>query len=191
MDVQGIPVGIGGGVAVCIGVADGILIAVDHADNGLAVGGCGVGAGQTLEGVLKVLRSQVRAIAPLQAVLHGEGPGQAVLGDLGQLCLAGNNLVVLVDEQQRLKGGDDGVGTVDSAVQRGVQGLGVRSELDGETVGGSAGSLGGFAGRSLSGCSAAGSGACRAAARSQRSSHAAGHSHGSNVLHLHEYSLQM
>ena len=191
VDVQGIPVGIGGGVAVCIGVADGILIAVDHADNGLAVGGCGVGAGQTLEGVLKVLRSQVGAVAPLQAVLHGEGPGQAVLGDLGQLCLAGNNLVVLVDEQQRLKGGDDGVGTVDSAVQRGVQGLGVRSELDGETVGGSAGSLGGFAGRSLSGCSAAGSGACRAAARSQRSSHAAGHSHGSNVLHLHEYSLQM
>lgn len=108
--------------------------------------------------------------------------------------LAGNNLVVLVDEQQRLKGGDDGVGTVDSAVQRGVQGLGVGTELDSETVGGSAGSLGGFAGRSLSGCSAAGiggSGACRAAARSQRSSHAAGHSHGSNVLHLHEYTLQI
>ena len=190
VDVQGVPVGIGGGVAVCIGVADGSLIAVDHADNGLAVGGCGVGAGQTLEGVLKVLRSQVGAVAPLQAVLHGEGPGQAVLGDLGQLCLAGNDFVVLVDEQQRLKGGDDGVGTVDRAVQRGVQGLGVRSELDGETVGRSAGSLGGFAGRSLSGCSAAGigggSGACRAAARSQRSSHAAGHSHGSNVLHLHE-----
>ena len=191
VDVQGIPVGIGGGVAVRIGVADGILIAVDHADNGLAVGGCGVGAGQTLEGVLKVLRSQVGAVAPLQAVLHGEGPGQAVLRDLGQICLAGDDLVVLVDEQQRLKGGDDGVGTVDSAVQRGVQGLGVGTELDGETVGGSAGSLGGFAGRSLSGCSAAGSGACRAAARSQRSSHAAGHSHGSNVLHLHEYSLQM
>ena len=191
VNVQGVPVGISGGVAVRIGVADGILVAVDHADNRLGVGGGGVGAGQTLEGVLKVLRSQVGAVAPLQAVLHGEGPGQAVLGDLGQICLAGNNLVVLVDEQQRLKGGDDGVGTVDSAVQRGVQGLGVRSELDGETVGGSAGSLGGFAGRSLSGCSAAGSGACRAAARSQRSSHAAGHSHGSNVLHLHEYSLQM
>ena len=31
-------------------------------------------------------------------------------------------------------------GTVDSAVQRGVQGLGVGTELDGETVGGSAGS---------------------------------------------------
>ena len=191
VDVQGIPVGIGGGVAVRIGVADGILIAVDHADNRLGVGGGGVGAGQTLEGVLKVLRSQVGAVAPLQAVLHGEGPGQAVLRDLGQICLAGDDLVVLVDEQQRLKGGDDGVGTVDSAVQRGVQGLGVGTELDGETVGGSAGSLGGFAGRSLSGCSAAGSGACRAAARSQRSSHAAGHSHGSNVLHLHEYSLQM
>ena len=191
VNVQDVPVGIGGGVAVRIGVADGILIAVDHADNRLGVGGGGVGAGQTLEGVLKVLRSQVGAVAPLQAVLHGEGPGQAVLRDLGQICLAGNNLVVLVDEQQRLKGGDDGVGTVDSAVQRGVQGLGVRSELDGETVGGSAGSLGGFAGRSLSGCSAAGSGACRAAARSQRSSHAAGHSHGSDVLHLHEYSLQM
>ena len=191
VDVQGIPVGIGGGVAVCIGVADGILIAVDHADNGLAVGGCGVGAGQTLEGVLKVLRSQVGAVAPLQAVLHGEGPGQAVLRDLGQICLAGNNLVVLVDEQQRLKDSDQRVGTVDCAVQRGVQGLGVGTELDGETVGGSAGSLGGFAGRSLSGCSAAGSGACRAAARSQRSSHAAGHSHGSNVLHLHEYTLQI
>ena len=191
VDVQGIPAGIGGGVAVCIGVADGILIAVDHADNGLAVGGCGVGAGQTLEGVLKVLRSQVGAVAPLQAVLHGEGPGQAVLRDLGQICLAGNNLVVLVDEQQRLKDSDQRVGTVDCAVQRGVQGLGVGTELDGETVGGSAGSLGGFAGRSLSGCSAAGSGACRAAARSQRSSHAAGHSHGSNVLHLHEYTLQI
>ena len=191
VDVQGIPVGIGGGVAGCIGVADGILIAVDHADNRLAVGGCGVGAGQTLEGVLKVLRSQVGAVAPLQAVLHGEGPGQAVLRDLGQICLAGNNLVVLVDEQQRLKDSDQRVGTVDCAVQRGVQGLGVGTELDGETVGGSAGSLGGFAGRSLSGCSAAGSGACRAAARSQRSSHAAGHSHGSNVLHLHEYTLQI
>ena len=194
VDVQGIPVGIGGGVAVCIGVADGILIAVDHADNGLAVGGCGVGAGQTLEGVLKVLRSQVGAVAPLQAVLHGEGPGQAVLRDLGQICLAGDDLVVLIDEQQRLKDSDQRVGTVDCAVQRGVQGLGVGTELDGETVGGSAGSLGGFAGRSLSGCSAAGiggSGACRAAARSQRSSHAAGHSHGSNVLHLHEYTLQI
>ena len=194
VDVQGIPVGIGGGVAACIGVADGILVAVDHADNGLAVGGCGVGAGQTLEGVLKVLRSQVGAVAPLQAVLHGEGPGQAVLRDLGQICLAGNNLVVLIDEQQRLKDSDQRVGTVDCAVQRGVQGLGVGTELDGETVGGSAGSLGGFAGRSLSGCSAAGiggSGACRAAARSQRSSHAAGHSHGSNVLHLHEYTLQI
>ena len=188
VDVQGIPVGIGGGVAVCIGVADGILIAVDHADNGLAVGRSGVGAGQTLEGVLKVLRSQVGAVTPLQAVLHGEGPGQAILGDLGQICLAGNNLVVLVDEQQRLKGGDDGVGTVDRAVQRGVQGLGVRSELDSET-GSVAGSLGGFAGRSFGGCSGAGlgggCGAGRAAAGSERSSHAAGHSHGSNVLHLH------
>ena len=71
----GVPVGIGGGVAVRIGVADGILIAVDHADNRLGVGGGGVGAGQTLEGVLKVLRSQVGAVAPLQAVAQVEGPG--------------------------------------------------------------------------------------------------------------------
>ena len=193
-DIQGVEVRLGGHVAACIGVAGGIGVAVDHADNSLGIGGSGVGRGQTLEGVLKVLRGQVGAIAPLQAVTHREGPGQAVIADSVALSLAGDDLVVLIDEQQRLKDGDQRVGAVDCAVQRGVQRLGVGTELDGETVGGSAGSLGGFAGRSLSGCSAAGiggSGACRAAARSQRSSHAAGHSHGSNVLHLHEYTLQI
>ena len=187
MDVQGIPVGIGGGVAVCIGVADGIVITVDHADNGLAVGGSGVGAGQTLEGVLEILSGQVRTIAPLQAVLHGEGPGQAVLADFRQFSLAGNNLVVLVDQQQGLEGGDDGVGTVDGSVQGRVQGRGVGAELDGKAVCGSAGSLGGFGGfcgRSRTGSSGVG-GSCGRTAGSQGSSHAASHSHGGDVLHLH------
>ena len=185
-DIQGIEVRLGGHVAGCIGVADGILIAVDHADNGLGIGGSGVGRGQTLEGVLKVLRSQVGAIAPLQAVTHREGPDQAVIADSVALSLAGDDLVVLIDEQQRLKDSDQRVGTVDRAVQRGVQSLGVRSVLDSEAAG-SASAL--FAGGSLGGCSGAGlgggCGAGRAAAGSERSSHAAGHSHGSNVLHLH------
>ena len=144
--VQGIPVGIGGGVAVRIGVADGILIAVDHADNRLGVGGGGVGAGQTLEGVLKVLRSQVGTVAPLQAVAQMEGPDQAVIADFVALGLTGLDLVVLVDDEQGLLDGDEGVAAVDGSVQGRVQGLGVGAELDGEAgalAGGGVSSLGG------------------------------------------------
>lgn len=185
-DIQGVEVRLGGHVAVCIGVADGILIAVDHADNGLSIGGSGVGRGQTLEGVLKVLRGQVGAIAPLQAVTHREGPDQTVIADSVALSLTGDDLVVLINEQQRLKDGDQRVGAVDCVVQRGVQRLGVGTELDSKAAGNASalfagGSLGGGCGAGLGG----GCGAGRAAAGSERSSHAAGHSHGSNVLHLH------
>ena len=108
---------------------------VDHAQAGLCVGSCGVGVGHTLEAVLEVLGGQVGAIAPLQTVTHGEGPGQAVLAFFPALSLAANNFVVLVDDQQGLEDGDDGVGAINSAVQRGIQSLGVGAVLDGEASG--------------------------------------------------------
>ena len=184
VDVQGIPVGIGGGVAVCIGVADGILIAVDHADNRLGVGGGGVGAGQTLEGVLKVLRSQVGTVAPLQAVAQMEGPDQAVIADFVALGLTGLDFVVLVDDEQGLLDGDEGVAAVDGSVQGRVQGLGVGAELDGEAgalAGGGVSSLGGGSIGSTGGVGRA----CGTAAGSQRNCHTGSHRRGDDSLVLH------
>ena len=135
LDVQRIGVGLCSGVAVCIGEAGSCVKTIDHAQAGLCVGSCGVGVDHTLEGVLEVLSGQVGAIAPLQAVTHGEGPGQAVLACFPALSLATNNFVVLVDDQQGLEDGDDGVGAINSAVQRGIQSLGVGAVLDGEASG--------------------------------------------------------
>ena len=125
LDVQGIEVGLHGGVAVFIGEAGSFFEAVDHAQAGLCVGSSGIGVSHTLEAVLEVLSVQLAAVAPLQAVTHGEGPGQAVLADFPALSLAADDLVVLVDQQQGLKDGDDGVCAIHSAVQSGVQSLGV------------------------------------------------------------------
>ena len=135
LNVQSIGVGLRGGVAVCIGEAGSFFKAVDHAQAGLCIGSSGIGVDHTLEGVLKVLSGQVGAIAPLQAVTHGEGPSQAVLACFPALSLAANNFVVLVDDQQGLEDGDDGVGAINSAVQRGIQSLGVGAVLDGKTSG--------------------------------------------------------
>ena len=180
MDVQGIPIGVGGGVAVCIGVADGILVAVDHADNSLGIGGGGVRVGQALEAVLKVSSGQVRAVAPLQAVTHMERPGQAVVADFVALGLAGLDFVVLVDDEQGLLDGDEGVAAVDGSVQGRVQGLGVGAELDGKTGGTCFGSVSSLAG------SVGGAGACGGTAGSQRHSQSASHSSCSNVAHFHD-----
>ena len=135
LHVQSIGVGLRGGVAVCIGEAGSFFKAVDHAQAGLCIGSSGIGVNHTLEAVLKVLGVQVGAIAPLQAVTHGEGPGQAVLAGFPALSLAADDLVVLVDQQQGLKDGDDGVSAINCAVQSGVQSLGVRTILDGEASG--------------------------------------------------------
>ena len=186
-DLQRVKVGLGGHVAVGVRVADSVVITGDHAHDGLAVGRGGVGVGQALEAVLKVLGRQVGAVAPLQAVTQGEGPDQAVLADFPAFGLAADDLVVLVDEQQRLKDGDDGVGAVDGTVQRRVQRLGVGAELDGEAgTGGSRigrfGRVGGlFARRRFRSLAGRRGGT----AGSQRESHAAGQSQGDKVLHLH------
>ena len=108
---------------------------IDHAQAGRCIGSSGIRVSHTLEAVLEVLSSQVGAIAPLQTVTHGEGPGQAVLAFFPALSLATNNFVVLVDDQQGLEDGDDGVGAINSAVQRGIQSLGVGAVLDGEASG--------------------------------------------------------
>ena len=108
---------------------------IDHAQAGRCIGSSGSRISHTLEAVLEVLSGQVGAIAPLQTVTHGEGPGQAVLTGSPALSLATNNFVVLVDDQQGLEDGDDGVGAINSAVQRGIQSLGVGAVLDGEASG--------------------------------------------------------
>ena len=185
-DLQGVGVGIGGGVAVGVRIALGLVEAGDHAHSGRGVGSGGVGIRHTLEAVLEVLGGQVRAIAPLQAVTHGEGPGQAVRADFVALCLAGDDIVVLIDQQQGLENGDDGVGTVNGAVQRGVQGLRVRSVLDGESGTGRGGFGSGFCSSTLSALgSGSAAGAGGGTAGSQRCSHAAGNRHSDKFLHLH------
>ena len=135
LHVQSIEVGLHGGVAVCIGETGSFFKAFDHAQAGLCVGSSGIRISHTLEAVLEVLSVQVGAIAPLQAVTHGEGPGQAVLTGGPALSLTRDSLVVLVDDQQGLEDGDDGVAAIHSAVQSGVQSLGVRTVLDGKTSG--------------------------------------------------------
>ena len=108
---------------------------IDHAQAGCCVGSCGIRVCHTLEAVLEVLSSQVGAVAPLQAVTHGEGPGQAVLACFPALSLAADHFVVLVDQQQGLEDGDDGVRGINSGVQSRIQGLGVGAVLDGEASG--------------------------------------------------------
>ena len=89
---------------------------------------------------------QVGTVAPLQAVAQMEGPDQAVIADFVALGLTGLDFVVLVDDEQGLLDGDEGVAAVDGSVQGRVQGLGVGAELDGEAgalAGGGVSSLGG------------------------------------------------
>ena len=135
LHVQSIGVGLHGGVAVCIGETGSFFEAVDHAQAGLCVGSSSIGVSHTLKAVLKILSVQLAAVAPLQAVTHGEDPSQTVLAGGPALSLTGNSLVVLVDDQQGLEDSDDGVAAIHSAVQSGVQSLGVRTILDGEASG--------------------------------------------------------
>ena len=141
----------------------GLVVTGDHAHGGLGVGSSGVGIGNTLISIHKIGGIQVGAIGPLQALAQMEGPGQTVLADLPALSLAGLNLIILVHDQQALKGSDQHVAAVDGAVQRRVDGFGVGADLYSHIAGGASGSGAGAAG--------AGSGRAAAAASHQAECH--------------------
>ena len=151
-----------------IGIAvHGFFVAGDHAHGSGGIGSSGVGISNALVSINEVVGVQIGAVGPLQAFTQVEGPGEAILADLVALGLAGLNLVVLVHDQQALKGSDQYVAAIDGAVQRRVDGFGVGSDLYGHIAGG---------GASGSGAGAAGAGSGRAAAAA---SHQAECHHGS------------
>ena len=113
-----------------------------------------------------------------------EGPDQAVIADFVALGLTGLDFVVLVDDEQGLFDGQQGVAAVDGRIQRGVQCLGVGADLDGEAgalAGGGVSSLGGGS----IGAAVGVSGACGRTAGCQRNCHAGSHRRGDDSLVLH------
>lgn len=89
LNIELIAIGLCGRFAFLIGVTRSIQIAFDHADNSRAVGGADIGIGNSLHGVLEVLGVELGAVGPLQAVTHGEGPGETVGADSVGLSLSG------------------------------------------------------------------------------------------------------
>ena len=145
-----------------VGIAvHGLFIAGDHAHSSGGIGSSGVGIRNALVSIHEVVGIQIGAVRPLQALTQVEGPSQAILADLIALGLAGLNLVVLVHNQQALESGDQHVGAVNGAVQRGVQSLGVGTYLNGNAGSGSGRTAGrgGIGAGSAAGCSGAGAAA--------------------------------
>ena len=136
LDIELVTIGLCGRFAgLLIGVTRSIQIAFDHADNGLAVGCADIGIGKSLHGVLEVLGVELGAIGPLQAVTHGEGPGETVGADSVGLSLSGLNLVVFVDYKQCLKQSDEHIAAIDCTVKCRIESFRVGTDLNSDVVG--------------------------------------------------------
>ena len=135
LNIELIAIGLCGRFAFLIGVTRSIQIAFDHADNSRAVGGADIGIGNSLHGVLEVLGVELGAVGPLQAVTHGEGPGETVGADSVGLSLSGLNLVVFVDYKQCLKQSDEHIAAIDCTVKCRIESFRVGTDLNSDVVG--------------------------------------------------------